>query len=108
MHKFINSESADFIGRVENFRHDLNILNGKTEFKLPYIHVNIRRHKPYQQLYTKETADIVRKMYAKDFETFNYDKIVVISHFNEDIEWVNQLEIPYVIYTKGTPEQLTS
>lgn len=106
MYKFIRPEEAHFIGRVENFNDDLKRLNEKIPFELPFVHINKRRHKPYQQVYTKETANIVRQLYAEDFKTFNYDKIVVISHYNEDIEWVKELEIPYVVYTKGTPEQL--
>ena len=31
-------------------------------------------HKPYQEYYTSLCTDIVNHIYAKDFETFGYDK----------------------------------
>lgn len=29
------------------------------------------------------------------------NRVVVISRFNEDLDWINELKIPYIIYNKG-------
>jgi len=101
---FIKPEEADFIGKVENFKEDLQNLSDQSGFTFEHIHVNKRGHKPYQQMYNNHTAELVRKMYQQDFETFGYDKLAVISHFKEDVAWAKELVIPYVIYTKGDTE----
>lgn len=59
--------------RYENLQEDWVDLSSKIGISLPKLDV-IRSsgHEPYQELYTKDTADMVRKLYQKDFELFGY------------------------------------
>jgi hypothetical protein len=38
---------------------------------LPYV--NMSKEKPYQEYYTYETIELVRKIFAPDIEAFGYD-----------------------------------
>lgn len=64
---------VDFIGRVENIEEDLkkcfDIIGIKTN-KIP--HINKTKHNNYRQYYNETTQKIVKEIYKKDIDFFNY------------------------------------
>jgi len=74
---FLFSESGeqlvDFIGKYENLEEDFQKIceNIGIAAKLPRL--NQSRHKPFQEYYTPDTVDLVRKTFAKDIDLFGYD-----------------------------------
>ena len=60
--------NIDFIGRVENFNHDI-----KTVFPdSAVIHTNKRQHNSTESYYNHHLANIVRQIYHHDFLSLQY------------------------------------
>ena len=70
---------VDFIGKLENFNQDMEIIKSKikekSNFEISYNvqHLNKTNHKNYREYYTEETKELVRKAFSKDIEYFNYE-----------------------------------
>lgn len=63
---------VDFIGRMENFSSDFNVLCGKIGVKTKLSHLNKTKHPDYHQYYDDQTKELVSRIYQKDLENFNY------------------------------------
>lgn len=70
-----NKIIVDFIGRFDCFEEDLkqvfNILNIKIPNTIPRAN-QTRRIRPLNKYYCKETVELVKNMYEKDIELFNF------------------------------------
>ena len=62
----------DFIGKVENIEEDFKKLSKHLNLNLELPHKNKSDRGAYQDYYTKETRDIVAKIFEKDIEYFEY------------------------------------
>ena len=73
---FYDLVKYDFIGRLENFDKDfqmvLNKINPEFEFKSNNYSDKTDAKEKLQQFYTQKTIEIVKKIYKQDFENFNY------------------------------------
>jgi chondroitin 4-sulfotransferase 11 len=70
-----NEFTVDFIGKFEQIDQDYRYMQEKYNFdKLPHAHKNNEYIKPWQDYYTKETADLVFQRYYQDFITFGYQQ----------------------------------
>jgi hypothetical protein len=65
---------VDFVGRVENFVHDVNVVREKVGLErveeLP--RANKSSHGHYSDYYDDQTRDRVAELYAMDIEEFGY------------------------------------
>jgi hypothetical protein len=62
----------DFIGRVETLEKDFDSLTKKLDINASLPHKNKSDRGPYQDYFTKETKDVVEKIFEKDIEHFGY------------------------------------
>jgi len=78
MHTFLCMEGEmkmDFVGKFEDLQKDWNKVCDMLGVANYLPHANKGRHiAPYDGLYSLESKEIVRKVYAKDFEMFDYAK----------------------------------
>lgn len=81
MHKWTHDKDmnqiVDFIGKLENINqdfHNICFLNGLPQKRLKKT--NQTKHDHYSSYYTDETREIVKNLYKKDIELFDY-------HFEE-------------------------
>jgi hypothetical protein len=67
---------VDFLGKFENYVHDLSFileeLGESPPKSLLNQKVNATDHKAYKSYYNKKTKDMARSIYFKDFEAFDY------------------------------------
>lgn len=63
---------VDFVGRFENLETDFAEICSKIGIKANLAHKNGSIHGPYQQYYTPETEEIIRKQCTSDIELFGY------------------------------------
>ncbi len=75
---FIYSQNGNplvnFIGRYENLEVDFRKICERIGIRVPPLpRLNVSRSRPYQEYYTPETIDLVRKAFVEDIETFGYD-----------------------------------
>jgi len=61
----------DFIGHMENFESDFNVIVERFGLK-PLERLNPSKRKDYKLYYTEETATMVYKKFRKDFELLGY------------------------------------
>ncbi len=68
--------AMDFVGRFETLDQDFKTICKKLGVKnsptLPHLHFS-QRSRPYQDYYDKNTADWIRRRFAKDIEFFGYE-----------------------------------
>ena len=66
--------AVDFIGRFENINDDFKIITSKLKIDRSLTKTNTsKRKKEYIEYYDKETKKIVRDIYKRDIELFNYE-----------------------------------
>ena len=67
---------VDFIGKFENRTDDLKIVAqklGRSKFGILATNLSKSRNRNYTEYYDQETREIVRKIYGKDIELFDYE-----------------------------------
>lgn len=78
-HKFLCNRLGEplvnFVGRYENLENDFRKVCIKIGIyhQLPHYQKSPKKYIKYHSYYSKETKEIVRKRYKKDFEIFNYE-----------------------------------
>ena len=60
--------------KVFSLENDLLEMEEYTKTKFAFKRYNTTKHKPYQEYYTQELANIVYDRYKVDFDTLNYSK----------------------------------
>jgi hypothetical protein len=63
---------VDFVGRYENLEQDFKTICGRIGIQAELPMLNVHKTKPYQEYYTAETIELVRKTFAPDIEMFGY------------------------------------
>ncbi len=63
----------DFIGYFENLDQDFKYITNKIGISCDLPMNNKSKHKNYQNYYSEETKEIIRKVYSKDIRMLGYD-----------------------------------
>ena len=73
----------DFIGKFENLNKDWNKVSNKMSMNLPPLSdyhpdepkdkLKGSHHKHYKEYYSKSEIKVVKRIYSKDLEYFNYE-----------------------------------
>jgi len=64
---------VNFVGRYENIDDDFQTICKRIGIRAELPVTNVSKTKPYQEYYTPETVELVRKAYAPDIRLFEYD-----------------------------------
>ncbi len=64
---------VDFIGRFENLEADFRHVCSRIGVSAELPKLNGSGHRPYQDFYTPETIELVRRTFAADIDLFNYE-----------------------------------
>lgn len=81
---------ADFIGKIENFQEDWNVINKISGYDIQLEHIN-KTPSDAAAVYTAESKELIYNYYRNDFELFDYvkDSISVSNQgnnkFNSDV-----------------------
>jgi hypothetical protein len=65
--------AVDLIGKYENLTGDFAVICQRIGISATLPWLNVSRTKPYQEYYTPETIELVRKTFAPDIAIFGYD-----------------------------------
>lgn len=68
-----NGVTVDYIGFYENIDNDFNFIANRIGVVSALKQRNASSHKSYKNYYCETTRDIVRDVYRRDIERFNYD-----------------------------------
>ncbi len=63
---------VDYVGRFENVREDFYQLMKVLDLQANLTHQNRTVHKTYQEYYTKNTRDVVEKLFRKEISFWDY------------------------------------
>lgn len=64
---------VDFIGRYETIDEDFQTICDRIGIQVKLPITNVSKTKPYQEYYTPELIELVRKAFAPDIELFKYE-----------------------------------
>jgi chondroitin 4-sulfotransferase 11 len=64
---------VDFIGHFEYLLEDFMITQSIIGCQADLLHVNASTHRHYEEYYDHETRELIRQLYRRDIELFDYD-----------------------------------
>ena len=64
---------VDFIGRFERLADDFHLICSRIGVSASLPKENVSRVKPYQEYYSEETKELVRRTFEPDISRFKYD-----------------------------------
>lgn len=74
---FICSETGeplvDYVGRFERLEEDFATICNRIGIKTSLPKLNVSNKKPFQEFYTEETRELVRRTFEPDIRLFHYD-----------------------------------
>lgn len=75
-HLFLEDDAGrptmDFVGRYEHFSRDADRIKERLGITGEIPHLNASKRPPYQEMYDRESRDIVGAIYARDIELLGY------------------------------------
>jgi Sulfotransferase family len=70
----VGNLAVDFVGRFEHWERDADAVFRRLGIEVgPWPRHNPSRHRHYSTYYTPETADLVRRRFARDIAAFGYE-----------------------------------
>jgi hypothetical protein len=64
---------VNFVGRYENLTQDFQKICEQIGVQASLPRLNVSKTRPYQEYYTPETIELVRRTFAPDIEMFGYE-----------------------------------
>jgi hypothetical protein len=64
---------VDFVGRFENLREDFDLIQSHAGISVGLPHLNSGLSVGYRSYYTKETKELIGRLYFRDIEIFGYE-----------------------------------